>query len=304
MTSELTTSQSNNDFFKALATHQKNGEAPKPVYVRLNGKTGVWNETVFNETEKKNDNTPFLGGGEWKGAILMVKWFAKSKYKEGATKIKRTREFNDFKTDAIEYLEIDYKDKENGTKTLGTYATYAEFKEAMQAEYGKAVNEALASKQNIPKQDDFIPDLFGSIYIYNFDLDRVVNVKVKGKSRSALFDYLSGWRRGVDEADSISQVLTSFGMTEFESKTPIMKDGKPTDELEKFYATKFVPDSLLPDEYQTKVKEAVLATYAWMKSFKDDEEEVQPFHGEQPGMEVDKSIKSDGQEIRLEDIPF
>lgn len=297
MSQALTISQSNDDFFKTLATHQGKGETPKPVYVRLDGKTGVWNELVFNETEKKNDKTPFLGGGDWKGAILLVKWFAKSKYKEGANKIKRTREFNDFRLDEVEYLEIDYKDKENGTKVLGKYENYTQFKEAMQIEYGKAVQEAIEKKEPIPAQADFMPELFGSIYIYNFDLNRVVNVKVKGKSRSALFDYLSGWRRGI-EADSISQVLTSFSSVHFTDPQP-------------YYATKFRADSVLPSDYQTKVKEAVLATLSWMKSFKEDSEGgsleaslVEKDEGSYQEQVIDVGIKSDGEEIRLEDIPF
>lgn len=297
---QLTTSQSNDDFFKTLATHQSKGETPKPVYVRLDGKTGVWNEQIFNETEKKNDKVPFLGGGDWEGAILLVKWFAKSRFKEGSTTTRRTREFGDFKLDEIEYLDIDYKDKENGTKTIGKYGSYAEFKEAMQIEYGKAVNEAISKKEPIPSQADFMPELFGSIYIYNFDLNRVINVKVKGKSRSALFDYLSGWRRGV-EADSISQVLTSFSSVHFTDPQP-------------YYATKFRAKSVLPSDYQTKIKEAVLATLSWMKSFREDHDGheggsleaslVEKDEGSYTSQTIDHGIKSDGEEIRLQDIPF
>lgn len=263
----------NDDFFNTLALQQDTRpEYPKPIYVRLDGRAGLYNELVFNEAEKKQDKIEFQGGEKWEGAVLMVRWFAKSKWADGATKSRRTREFNDFRLDAIEYLEMDFKTKE--TTVLGKYEDYPAFKQAMKDEFGKAVQEALIKKLPMPTEDEFVPELWGSIYVYHFGLGRIVNLKVKGKSRSELFTYLSSWKRSVN-VPSISQVLTEFSAVEFT-------------EPQQYFATGFKAVSKLGQDEQTLVRTAVLEVAAWINSFK---EEV-------------VSVNNDGNDVKLDSIPF
>lgn len=288
-TNALTTATNTNDFFVALATMQGSQDKPRTIKVRLNGDTGEWSESHYSEAQKKMDAIPWKKGvNPWQATILMIKYFAKEKYREGYEgPIRRTREFT--WDEPIKLLRIDYKAKENGTQEIGEYPDYQSFKDAMALEYGNAVNEAIRNKQPIPSQNDYTFDLWASIYLYDFESGRICNLQCKGMSRKAVFDYLKGWKNGISEdIHSFSQVLTNFESVNFT-------------EPRSFYALKLTSSDVLSEPHQMKIKEAIMALGAWMQSFKKEEvkEEV---GGSLEASLVEKDEGSQG--IRLEDIPF
>jgi hypothetical protein len=281
---------STSDFFKTLGEFQSGPERPKPIYVTIDGNTGIWNEERFNQQEQKKVKVPFHTGSEWNGSILAIRWFAQQAYVEGKqSKVKRrTREFTNW-DDKVEVLEIDYsKNQAERTKSLVTFNSYKEFKDWVAAEYGMAVNKALAAKESIPQQDEYSYDLWASVYVYDFELGRIVNVKLKSMSRKAVFDYRNEWKQ-VFEVDSISQVLTNFSSVEFD---------KPIH----YYAAKLRGVRVLDEGEQGKVREAITQLYSWMKSFENEKPQEEKPH--EPVAVISDAGQVQVEEIRLEDIPF
>lgn len=280
-TKDLINANSTDQFFNQLANLQGPQERPRPIKIRLNGDTGEWSESVWSEAQKKMDAIPWKRGErEWGAAILMVKYFAKEKYREGYNgPVRRTREFT--WDEPIKLLKIDYQAKENGTQEIGEYPDYQSFKAAIAQEYGHAVNEAIRAKKEIPKQDEYTFDLWVSIYLYDFEKDRICNLQVKGMSRKAVFDYMKSWKRGMPETvASYSQVLTKFSSVHYT-------------EPRSFYSMKLQVEDVLSEPHQMKVKEAVMALGAWMRSFKTEEVKE----------EAKAEIRPD-EDINLSDIPF
>lgn len=273
------------EFFNQLANLQGGQtDRPRPVRIRLDGKSGVWTQATYSEALKKLDHVPYKNGSkEFNATILMIKYFTKQKYKENQSLIRRTREFT--WDEPIKLLEIDYSQKENNSKEIAEYPTYQAFKDSIASEYGKAVNEALRAKKEIPKQDDYLFDLWTSIYFYDFEQERICNLQVKGMSRKAVFDYVKSWKYGMTpDVVSYSQILTTFSSVEHTE--PI-----------NFYSLNLRSDSVLSVPHQHKVREAVLALAAWMKSYKEQESV--------PDIVVPETkAYSDFTEIRLDEIPF
>jgi len=261
-TNALSTTSSNADFFKTLSTFQGGNETPRPTYIRLDGKSGMWHTSSFNQTEKKQEKKPWKGGGAWDASILLVRWFAKEKYKEGYQgPTRRTREFADW-NDEIKLLSINWDDKENKSSEIAIYPSYHDFKDAIDAEFAQAVNVAILEKKQIPNQKDFQFDLWASAYCLDLETNRIVNVKLKGVSRKGVFDYLRNWKKAFDGVDSISQIATRFDIVEFT-------------EPQKYYAAKFVPERVLDEGEQERVRQAILELLAWQKSFEKEETETE-----------------------------
>lgn len=277
--------QTDDAFFKTLAAFQ-GGSSPKPTYVRLDGKDGKWYEQRYSEADKRNVKTPWHGGEAWEGSLLLVKFFAKAKYQEGAKTTKRTREFSDF-NQPVKLLEIDFTQKD-GTKELATYPTYAAFKEALDKEFAAATQLAVMHKKPIPSQDDFKYDLWTSLYVYDFETEKVVNIKAKGVSRKAVFDYLSSWRNGLEDEtiQSYSQTRTRFEAVEYK---------EPKKSLT-YYAMRLVQHGILQPGERAKVREALMQLLQWMKSFekdKDAEDDAETVH-----------VEPVTEDTPLSDIPF
>lgn len=273
------------EFFNQLATLQgAQSEKPRPVKIRLDGKLGTWSQATYSEALKKLDHIPYKNGSkEFSASILMIKYFTKQKYKENQNIIRRTREFT--WEEPIKLLEIDYSQKENNSKEVAEYPTYQAFKDAIASEYGKAVNEALRAKKEIPKQDDYLFDLWTSIYFYDFDQERICNLQVKGMSRKAVFDYVKSWKYGMPpDVASYSQILTVFSSVEHTE--PI-----------NYHSLNLRSDCVLSIPHQQKVREAVIALAAWMKSYKEQESI--------PDVVVPETkTYTDFTEIKLDEIPF
>lgn len=250
MSQELTLQNTTNsdDFFSQLASVQAQGVlggSLKPAYIRLDSESGKYFEAKWNEAEKKQDKV-FMD--DLQGSILLVKWFAKQKYDEHARIILRTREFSSFTDEWVELLKID---GENTTTEKG-FPSYQEFRNEYSTE----------NKLTGKKQSPF--DLWASLYIYEWKKNRVINLKVKGTSRKAIFDYLRQWNKSLEkDVKSISQILTDF------------KSSYVQGEKINYHVATFKTLKVLNDGEQEIVKQSVLFLVSWMKSFKKPRVQIQ-----------------------------
>jgi hypothetical protein len=285
----VSASQSNDDFFKTVALFQEgSGTHNRPTSVRLHGKDGVWYESTYSKAEKRKIEKPWKDGSAWSGVILMVKWFAKEKHKEGKNPqiIKRTREFGGW-DQPVHLLEIDFTQKD-GTKELAVYPDYDAFKEAREQEFGKAVQAALIEKRQMPSKDDYIFDLWASVYVYDFESQKLLNIQAKKTSRAAIYEYTLSWKQDLTEdVQSISQVLTRFDRSFFT-------------EPQEYYSIKLTAESILPKDYQTKIRDVFMQLLQWMKSFeKKDVKDVE--EGEMEAVSPSEEVPTISYEIA--DLP-
>ncbi len=252
-------SLSNADFLTLMAKTELSQERVRPESIRLNGQTGKYEARKWNkelkvmEAEKYGDEQ-----NEWRGVILMTRWFAKWKFgsmNQGMAL--KTREFGSF-NESVELLEIDYT--KGGSVSKGFYPDYKTFKS------DHTVKDKLTGKESVPF------DLWASLYILDLATGKVVNFLCKGQSRSNLFDYLSSYRVKLPDAIALAGVQTLLGIERHEM---------PGDASKEYFAASFKAEAILTSGEVEKVKESVMGLLAWMQSFKeepaiDEEVHVEP----------------------------
>lgn len=275
---------SNDDFLNMMAKTEMGEDRPRPRTLRMNGQTGMYEFRKWNK-EKKEMETEVVGP-IYEGTILMVRWFAKWKYNQSETgKAVRTREFSTF-DESIELLSMDYEKGEEATKVIGTFNSYADFKN----EY--AVKDKVTDKVTVPF------DLWASVYLADLVKNEVVNLRLKGDSRSNLWDYLGGYKKQLVGAKALAGVLTYLSR---EEKAMPASKAKKEGDPDTYYAATFKAKRLLDPGELEKSKEGVQYLLAWMKSFKTEQEELPTIQAEEP-VEPIKSFVGD--DIKVEDLPF
>ena len=213
---------------KAAATRTRGPSFPMPR-LRHNGETGEWlvrevdgdknaEEVSVFEREgmvekdlpgEKGATRKGMVGGVWSGVILRVAWMSQSKYKEGSSFQKMTREFTDFKNEPIELMKRVFGPA-GKTESLRIYPNYQAFKTAsmVKDEEGNELGSAY--------------DLKAVLYVYHFTRKQVIKLVVGGSARSEWFEYArnkpSGddgitslpWQVTLPEAKLLEQVKTEF----------------------------------------------------------------------------------------------
>lgn len=264
-----TSNLSQAEFLQAMANLEGGNQRNRPQTIRLNGQTGKWETRKWNQGLKAMESVVI--GDSWNGIILFVKYFAKWKF--GTTKPNqsiRTREFMFFKNEQIELLDIDYSKNENNTESLGFFQDYTSFKREH------------ANIDKVTDKETFPFDLWCSLYILRLEDMTVVNVNMKGQSRSNLFDYKTGYKNAQPNAKALAQVVTVFGSEAYKM---------PGDASKEYCGASFKADAIVGDDVMLSVQKATQELVQWMQSFKEDAEE-------------ERTVKVHVDEIDPSQIPF
>lgn len=251
---QLVPTTSTQDFLNYMANLESKDmkSAPRPLQLSLHGKTGFYLTSKWNEEKKEREDVVFGTGGGFIGTVLATRYFVQSKFKPDAPKFFKTREFSSFENDEIVLLAIEPKAEEK-VKEIATYHDYHEFKEK------KTVTDADTGETS------YNYDLHVSLYIYVHEIDQVVNLQMKGTSRSAWFDYNRAYRKGFPEVVTMVQVKTEFGRQE--EKNENVK-GEPMT----YYRATMATVGKNTEADLIKLMEATRALFDWMNGWQRQNE--------------------------------
>jgi len=275
---------SHEDFLRVMAQAEGgSNQRPRPKSLRLNGVTGQYEFRRWNPVAKATDRQEI--GKSWTGVILMTKYFAKWKHDPKRTdKAVRTREFLSFRDEQIELLEIDYTKNEHNSRSLGFFQDYQSFKR-------EHVNvDKVTGKETAPY------DLWASLYVLRLEDMQVINMQLKGKSRSNLFDYYKAYKHEQPNAVALAHVVTTF------EAEPFLLPGTSENAGDERFSSSFHATALVGSDVMDTVKSSVQGLVEWMMSFNDLGDEAQTIKVtadiEQPAKKVDPN------EIDPASIPF
>lgn len=276
MQNGLVPTSSLNDFINHMANLESRDmkSTPRPMLVRLDGNTGIYMTSKWNDEEQKVEKLPFGVGVGFVGTVLANRYFVKSSFSPNAVKYHRTREFNSFSTDEIVLLEIEPKAEEK-SKEIARFKDYYAFKEAM------------TTVNSLTKEENYNFDLFVSLYVYIHELDKVIVLESKGSSRTAWFDYAKSYRKGFPDVMALVQVKTEFAQQEEESN---LKDEKGN--VKKYFHTVLKTQTKNDEGELTRVMEATRSLFEWMSGWdrQNNSVEAKPIQAiplNQPATEID-----------------
>lgn len=269
-----------------------------PLEISLDGNNGTYSIRKFNPNTKKWDDEPF---GEspysaWNGTVLYVRWYIRWKYAENSKIDVFSDEFRSWK-DPIRIFKTDWnKPKESRTIVYDNLEDYS----ALKAKYSQV--------DPVTEKSKSLFDLCASLYVYVPTHDAVMNFKMKGSTRSNLFDYLGAYKAidGVEDVPrAMVEVDTLFGV---EKKLMPAKEGKP----EKFFFSgTFRSVRKLTEKELPKIQEMFLRLAQWLKSTDSPQASPRTISSDHDAPEdvepvvVGENAPSSVEEgIRLEDIPF
>lgn len=291
--------------------------------VQHNGETGEW---VVREVDTKPDakfenveeKTVFeTTDGAWTGVVLRVAFMSQTKYKEGASFNKFTREFTDWKNEPIELLKKTFG-PEGKTETLKTFKSYGDFK----------LGTLLKDEDGNPAGSAF--DLKVCLYVYHLQRKQVVKLVVGGSTRSEWFGFNAFKPLDPEEEkkllsrpwkvqypnELLEQLMVEFRSTEAK-----------TDKGMEYHRLSFHTDGFVPSEVMGDVLDMSDKVAAWVESWKVAKAASKPegasleeINAQAPLPPAPPAEKPDGavqtyspelqrkvnemQEIRVEDIPF
>ena len=255
----ISTSGGVGSFVKQMAALRGNTTGTQsPKMLRLDGNTGEYVIKHWNNEAKQSEDKPFAT--PFLGTVILYKYFVQWKYKTTPEGIKiMSREFSSVKDEKLELLKIDYN-KQNKTEVMGVYDSYGAFKEAV-----KTVDP-------ITKKEAFPFDFWVTLYVYVHELGEVVRFKFKGSTRSAWFDYNSGYRLDMADVEDICQVTTEFGT---------LKEEKPKsstqEEADSYYSGTFKTVRVNSEIEMLEIMKSARYLAAWIASFNKEsshEEEI------------------------------
>jgi len=192
MTNEVTTQDQ--DWANYVATQKAQtmrSSIPSPMGLKLNGNTGTFSTSKFDDEKKEWVFTPFAAEGAFQGVVLAVRQFAKWKHDPNAQFDIRTREFERY-DEPIELLKIPVNDRKNAETTR--YENYYAFKDAM------CTTDKVSGKVTSPY--DF------TVSIYVLVGKELLRYRFKGDTRNAWFEY------GKLSKEPLPTVFTKFGVSE------------------------------------------------------------------------------------------
>lgn len=233
-----------NSFIRRMAERERTNvrQAPKPSIVSMNGNTGIFSIDRWDATTKQHNAEPL--GGSFTGSIVAVKYFCQSKYKEGARKFWKTKEFSSWTVPVT--LQCIDQDSEPKVQDVSTYPTYKEFKKA----------RTLVDQDT--GEDIYNYALHASLYVYMHSLDQVVCFQSKVGGNNGLFDYFRSYQVGND-AEALVQAKTVFSSAEEVSETLKNEDGTP----KKFFSLQFATEGLNSDAELQRLEEIVNELDRW-----------------------------------------
>lgn len=215
-----------NQFLDAVAAANpvSTPETVRPKTLRLDGKAGLFLSKEYLPETKEYQENPFgeKPHDKFQGTVLAVRYFAQWKFKDGSESMISTNEFTNW-DEEVRVTKLNWKkDKNDPTRTqlLSTHPDYKTFK----AEYGTFDKASGATS--------YPYDLYASLYILVGGT--VHNLRLKGSSRSALFDYFREYKLGVTDpyGNPVREMVQC--MTEFGIKENTMPDG-----TSKYYSCTF-----------------------------------------------------------------
>jgi len=302
--------------YLALRTRGSNIPELPITRLKLNGNTGDFLINIpdpENEGKWKNvpmanpDGTPVLDS--FGGVILKVMYFAEKKTKwedQGngkricTSKIKRvTREFENFRDEKIELLDIS---EGYPGKHFKTYASYPEFK------------EATTLREEGEDEGTWGYTLKAQLYILQISTGTLLKMTVSGKSLSELFTYGSRkpvkdsltipWLVKFSEAVDISQIKTII------TKRKHARKISETAEAESYYAS-FTPAAICSDEEMEIVVEHAMKLQEYQDAWKAVRKEtpIEKVETVEAMPVIDAlgdmgMIAPQGDDTPMEDIPF
>jgi hypothetical protein len=220
-------------------------QEPRPTIVKMDGNTGIFSYKTYNQQTKTNEVRTI--GGEFSGTIIGVRYYVQSKYKEGARRFWKTKDFATWDEPVI--LQCIDQDSEPKVQEVARYAKYKDFKAA----------RTLVDKET--GEETYNYALHSSLYVYSHALDQVLCFQSKIGGTNGLFDYFKNYP-GTTGAQALVEVKTKFYGAKEESKTLKDGDGKP----EEFFALRFQTEGVNNDGELMRIEEMVNSLDRWLET--------------------------------------
>jgi len=245
MSASLTTNRS--PFIERMKAREQQNvrQEPRPTIVKMNGNTGVFSHDHWNPVKKEYEE--IIMGSNFFGTIIGVRYYVQSKYKEGARRFWKTKEFATW-SEPVTLQCID-QDSEPKVQEVAKYPTYKDFKTA----------RTLVDKET--GEETYNYGLHASLYVYCHSLDQVMCFQSKVGSNNGLFEYFKSYTADTG-AEVMAQVKTTFFAVEEVSETLKNEDGTP----KKFFALRFKTDGLNTDGELMRIEEMVNSLDKWFET--------------------------------------